>query len=207
MSQEINWDVKENCTQQSCTAALSKIIKIQKQPSPSTDEWTKENMAHTHGRVLSSLENAGNPALWQHGRIWRMLQQLKQGKHRKMATTLLFDKHSVDFKEVELTNSRTVAPRSCSGENGELGWKGSTRRWIHLGDQMLSVVTTVNVLATLFTAVKKHLTVFKGRTNSGSQFWVETWCGWLHCVYSQRKDRDQRWSSAHTLQPTPVYPV
>lgn len=109
--------------------------------------------------------------------------------------------YSVDFKEVELTNSRTVVLRSCSGENGELGWKGSTRRWIHLGDQMLSVVTTVNVLATLFTAVKKHLTVFKGRTNSGSQFWVGTWCGWLHCVYSQRKDRDQRWSSAHTLQP------
>lgn len=35
---------------------------------------------------------------------------------------------------------------------------------------MLSVVTTVNVLATLFTAVTKYLTVFKGRINSGSQF-------------------------------------
>lgn len=74
--------------------------------------------------------------------------------------------YSVNFKEVELTNSRTVAPRSCSGENGELGWKGSTTRWICLGYQMLSVVTTVNVLATLFTAVTKYLTVFKGRTNS-----------------------------------------
>lgn len=127
--------------------------------------------------------------------------------------------YSVDFKEVELTNSRSVAPRSCSRENGELGWKSSTRWWIHPGDQMLSVVTTVNVLATLFTTVTKYLTVFKGRINSGSQFWEETvhldredmgvgaWHGWLHRVYSQRKERDKPWSSAHTPQPTPVYPV
>lgn len=104
--------------------------------------------------------------------------------------------NSVDFKEVELTNSRTVAPRSCSRENGELGWKSSTRRWIHLGDQMLSVVTTVNVLATLFTTVTRYLTVFKGKINSGSQFWEDT----VHLDREDMAGENMTWLATLCLQ-------
>lgn len=105
--------------------------------------------------------------------------------------------NSVDFKEVELTNNRTVAPRSCSRENGELGWKSATRRRIHLGDLMLSVVTTVNVLATLFTAVTKYLTVFTGRINSGSQFWEDI----VHLDREDMGGESMTWLATLCLQP------